>query len=118
MKERQFRLCTLCNKYPALVSRDVCHACIGKGCDDKPHDGDPCVRCGYKRIYGQGDDVGECYREDVHGIEHQAQLAAYSMRRALCRADIAEGYGVNTESLEIINEILGVAGVEYKIVKI
>jgi hypothetical protein len=76
------------------------------------------VKCGYKRVYrpSEGDDIGECYREQVHDIEHQAQQAGWILRRAICRASISEGcYGVKTESLDILNEILEVTG--YKIVE-
>jgi len=120
MTERQFKMCELCNKNPALISCDVCRVCASEGCSDKnykeEHDGDPCKLCGYKRTYSQGDDIGEIYRDDVPDIERQAQLAAWGMRRAIC--DIAQScYGVKTEALETINEILGTPGVEYKLVK-
>lgn len=114
---RTYTWCERCKKSPTLKHHDICSQCRGEVCvDELPHDGDPCVRCGYKQTYGQGDNIAEVYEESVQDIEWQAQLAAYELRRAICKSGIADHYGVKTEAIDIINDIIGADGVGYKLI--
>lgn len=121
-KERSWPPCVYCMKDVALLNKDICCSCRANKClknELKEHSGDPCKLCGYERVLGafSKKTVAESHIERIPATERQAQLAAYSMRRALCRGEITESYGGKNDFLEIINEILGVPGVEYKIVK-